>query len=354
MFDGTRQESSGNFTWSHNGDKIEVKYRGSFELSDDDTQIVTMSPNAFVRFSDGMWMRGHSVEFTADGSGNISRRFYIGSSERAFEPEGREWLAKTLPRFVRMSGFNAKARAARILRNGGVPALLAEINQIEGSYAKKVYYTELLKAAALDAATARRVLEQAAREITSDYELASLLIEGGDKLVKDDDTRAAYLEAARTLQSDYEQNRVLTSLVKRGPMSPALLAGVLETSIDLGSDYEAAQLLTLVVQGHAIEGSLRKPFFAAIGGIKSAYEKGRVLQTLLKRADLPSEVVVDALNEAGTIGSGYEASQVLQTAARNQSISGAARDAYVRAADRLGDYEQGQALAALVRNERRK
>jgi hypothetical protein len=45
---------------------------------------------------------------------------------------------------------------------------------------------------------------------------------------------------------------------------------------------------------------------------------------------------------------------VLQLIARTQPLTGDLRNAYVAAADRLGDYEQTQALAALVRSERRK
>jgi hypothetical protein len=52
--------------------------------------------------------------------------------------------------------------------------------------------------------------------------------------------------------------------------------------------------------------------------------------------------------------SGYELSQLLQTVAASHALSGALRDAYVEAADRLSGYEQTQALAALVRSERRK
>jgi hypothetical protein len=339
-------QSSGNYVWSNNGEKLEVHYRGTFELNDDDTDIVKMSPGGKVGFSDGR----RSIELTADNAGTITRRFFVGSSERPFEPEGREWLAAGLQRMVR-SGFNAKARVARFLRKGGAQAVLAEIANIEGNYAKRLYFGELVKTATLDPATARRVLEQAARELTSDYELASLLIDGSESLIGDDATRAAYLQAAKTLDSDYEQNRVLTTLIKKGSVTPELLAGVLETSRELGSDYEAASLLTLIVQRQAIDARLRASFFAAVRDLDSDYETGRVLKGLLDRPDVPSEVLLDALNEAGRLG-GYEASQVLQTAARNHNITGAAKDAYMRVAARLGDYEEGQALAALARSER--
>jgi hypothetical protein len=52
-------------------------------------------------------------------------------------------------------------------------------------------------------------------------------------------------------------------------------------------------------------------------------------------------------------GSSFEASQVLLAAAAAQPIAGPARDAYIDAAEKLGDFEQGKVLAALVRSERR-
>jgi hypothetical protein len=52
--------------------------------------------------------------------------------------------------------------------------------------------------------------------------------------------------------------------------------------------------------------------------------------------------------------SGFERSNVLLAVAKNHSLEGPARDAYIDAADKLGDHEQGQVLAALVKSERRR
>ncbi|MDQ3148977.1 MAG: hypothetical protein M3Q38_03505 [Chloroflexota bacterium] len=78
-----------------------------------------------------------------------------------------------------------------------------------------------------------------------------------------------------------------------------------------------------------------------------------MLLSVLRRGEVSNPTLLAALNAAGTIGSGYETSQVLQAAARAHAITGPARDVYVKVADRLGDYEQTQALAALARSERR-
>ena len=55
-------------------------------------------------------------------------------------------------------------------------AKLSEIDQIEGDYAKRRYYQELIKQANLNANALRDVLRQVARDISSDYEQAQLLI----------------------------------------------------------------------------------------------------------------------------------------------------------------------------------
>jgi hypothetical protein len=57
---------------------------------------------------------------------------------------------------------------------------------------------------------------------------------------------------------------------------------------------------------------------------------------------------------ARSVGSSYECSQVLITAAEHHALSGDLGDAFLDAANRLGKYEQGEAMAALVKSERRK
>lgn len=354
IVNGTGQESTSSYTWSSNGERLEVKHRGTFELNEDDSGIVKLSPGGYLRISDGGWLRGRTVEFTADGQGNVTTKYHVGTRERSFEPEGRQWLAEMLPKFVRRSGFGARTRVARYLRNGGVPAVLAEISQIDSSYAKKVYFRELLKQAPVEGATAQRVLEQAGREISSDYELATTLIAAADKLLVDDAARKAYFDATRTIESDYEMRRVLSAALKRGAIAPGLMADLLGAARALDSDYEAASLLLDVIGQQAIDGPVRAPFFAVVEDLSSRYERGRVLKALLRRGDLSAATLLDVLNAAAAMGGGYETSQVLQTAARSHAITGAARDAYLKAADRLGQHEQNQALAALVRSERSK
>ena len=406
-------------TWSNGKQKLEIKYEGAVEFTDDDSDVKSLSPGGYLKIREGGWTSTHTVEFEADGSGTIRRRYWEGNSEKPFEPQGKAWLSQILPRIIRQTGIGAPARVARILKAKGGAGVLSEITLIEGSWAKRVYFTELLKSPGLDSATVRQALEQAGREIDSDYELASLLI-SSDRLLVDDATRRAYFDAARTIQSDYEMRRVFSSALKRGPVAPDLLAGVLGASTTIDSDYELAELLvqiarlqpldartrapflkalttvgsdyecrrvvsavvqadpspdTLasmldpslaidsdyeqasflidVAKSQSIDGPLRAPFFKGVETLSSSYERGRVLQAVVKGGTLPQETLVAVLRSTASMTSGHEASQVLLAIAATQKISGEARDLYVSTAERLGDYEQGRSLTALVKAERR-
>ncbi len=419
-------QSHGTYSWSHNGEKLEIRYDGEVEFTDDDSDVKSLSPGGLLRLRDGGMMTsllgGRTVEFKTDASGSITRRFWVGSSERSFDPEGRKWLASVLPRFIRQSGIGASARVARILKQKGPAGVLAEISLIEGSWSKRRYFSELFKTTTLDPGTLRQALVQAGREIDSDFELASLLIDNADRLLVDDATRQAYFEASKSIDSDFEMHRVFSAALKRGPVPPGLLVAMLSTSrsiesdfeeasllVDVAklqpldnttrpaffsaldtvqsdfehhrvlaalttrgdltpetsaamlasgaavdSDFEAASFLVSLVKRQPIEGDVRAPFFRAVDTISSSFERGRVLQAVAKRPDASPETVLAVLRAAATMGSGFEISQVLLTVVSNHAVEGPARDAYVAAAEKLGDFEQGRTLSALVKSERRK
>jgi hypothetical protein len=324
------------------------------EFADDDTDVKRLSPNGMLRIKEDGLLRSRSVEFTSDASGNITRRYWSGTSERPFEPEGRAWLAEFLPRFIRQSGIGAEERVARILKSKGVAGVLAEISLIEGSGSKRRYFGELLRTGTLDPAAVRQVLVQAGREIDSDFELGGLLIRFNDRLLVDNNTRQAYFDAAKTIDSDFEMRRVYSAAIKETAMSPELTAQVLNASVSIGSDFELGSLLKQIVSTQPIEGPVRAPLFKAIEEVGSSFERGKVLQAIAKRTDLSADSILAVLRATEGIDSGFEAGNVLRTVAAYQQITGPARDAYIAVASKLGDFEEGRAMAALVRSERTK
>jgi beta-lactamase regulating signal transducer with metallopeptidase domain len=97
--------SSGNIIWSHNGERLEATYRGGVEFSGDGKDVKSLTPHGWLRITDSGWLGGHTMEFRANASGRIERRFYTGSRQQPFEPEGRKWMEQVLPRFIRQTGI---------------------------------------------------------------------------------------------------------------------------------------------------------------------------------------------------------------------------------------------------------
>ena len=72
---------------------------------------------------------------------------------------------------------------------------------------------------------------------------------------------------------------------------------------------------------------------------------------VIKRSDASADTVTAVLRSLDGMGD-FETSQVLKGIAQRHTLSGEARDLYIKTAERLGDFHQNEALAALVRQTR--
>jgi beta-lactamase regulating signal transducer with metallopeptidase domain len=341
-------DSSGTWVWSNNGEKLQVSYSGTFEFSDDDTDVRQLSPGGYLKISDGAWFGRHSVE-VRERDGKVDRRYYVNGSERPYDPDGRAWLRDNLPKFVRNTGIGAPARVARFLKSAGVTAVTGEIARIEGAYVKGIYFRELIKQATLTPEQYRQVMQQASREMKSDYELASLLITIADRLPNDETSRDAYFTAASGISSDYELRRVYSTMLKRGPVSPQTLAGILEHSITIGSDYEQSELLRQIMSQQILDEKTRAAFFKAFMTIESDYERHRVLKSVVDRFPDPATLEA-ALTQAGSMTSDYEAGTFLHEVLKQSGVEGPLRAPFFKVVSGMSSgYEKGRVLQAAVK-----
>ena len=341
-------DQNGTFSWSSNGEKLEVSYRGAFEFTDDDTDVRQLSAGGYLKISNGAWIGRHSVEIRERG-GQLERRYYVNASERPYEPEGRLWLRDNLPRFVRNTGIGAPARVARFLKSGGVPSVMGEIGRIDSNYVKGIYFKELFRQATLTPEQYRQAMAQASREMKSDYELAQMLISIADRLPSDDVSRDAYFSAASTISSDYELRRVYSTMLKRGPVAPQTLAGILTHSTTIESDYELSELLRQIMSQQSLDDKNRAAFFRAVSSLSSDYERHRALKSVLSRS--PDAATVEAaLAAAVGMSSDYETGTFLHEVLKAGDIEGSVRAPFFKVASSLtSGYEKGRLLQAVVK-----
>jgi beta-lactamase regulating signal transducer with metallopeptidase domain len=343
------QQGTGNFTWSDNGEKVAIKWTGAFRISDDDKDIVWVEAGKTVQVSDGAWLMSTGVEVKGLADGKVEHAYYRNGFTRPYEPEGREFLATMLLKVVRVSGFGAESRVERFLKQGGVNAVLAEIDLLQGDYARRVYYSELLKQAKVPPAELTRIMAKAGETIRSDYELASLVVTALGSTQGDEAARVGVIDATKTIGSDYEMRRALTAALTE-PMTPKVSAAVLAAAVNIQADYERATFLIDVAKKGGLSPATKTAYFDLVKGIRSSYEQGRVLRSVSAMPNMTDDVMSDAVKASQTMAGDYERRQFLSASIARQPVTARnAGDVIQSAAGIKSDNERATLLVDLAK-----
>ncbi|MCA1627987.1 MAG: hypothetical protein LC742_08485 [Acidobacteria bacterium] len=273
------------WTWqrSDDGMKIEVRVEGKVEFAEDYSDVQQILGDGVLRIRDERTAEAKRYVVTRGADGQLKRSYSVNGEARAFDPGAREWLRGVLLLAARQGGLDARTRVKRILQRGGTKGLIEEISRIEGDYARRIYFEELLKVESLDAATLTSVLRDASKQISSDYERAQLLLHVADVYLVKSELLPIYFEATDRIDSDYEHRRVLSAALKKNKLGQNALLKMLKSSSAIQSDYEKATFLIEAAQLYAGETSLRAAFLEVVETINSDYERGRVLSNLAKK-----------------------------------------------------------------------
>lgn len=336
-------------TWSRNGCKIEVNARGEYQLAPtlDDLRSLSRGGSFVLSEDDGRVER--EVRITNASDGTLDHRYRVDGENRSWDAEGKAWFAQVVLRLDRATAWAVDVRFPAIMSRGGVDAVLAEIDLLEGDYARRVYFTRLASSAQLSSAQLVRVIDTAAQKIQSDYEMAELLIAASKQKAFDDPAQLSLARAASRIKSDYEKRRAFTALLTKDGLSSSTVGEILAGTKGMDSDYELAELLIEVSSRYAIAPATRRYYLDALGTIQSDYEYRRVVTALAKRPPLPPDFTRDILDHAGTHVKGYELAELLITIDKSLGKDRALSLALLDAASHLdSDYEHGRVLKDLV------
>ena len=212
-----------------NGKSFDFRVKGKPEFSDDYTDLKSLAPGGSVTIEEKTGSTSRKLEITPGDHGQLQRKYSVNGAAHELDAEGRQWMARIILDAVRQSGFDVERRVAKLFDRGGAQAVLDEVAQIDGDYAKSIYLRELLKGRQVDAATARRVVQIAAHEIKSDYEKRQVLSAVSGKYLDDQETAADFAGAVGTIHSDYDKGQALAALVNDHKLSADQLKAVLPT-----------------------------------------------------------------------------------------------------------------------------
>jgi len=335
--------------WSDGDCSYEMEARGEVKFNRDVTDIESISSGGSFTLEQHVGDDTKRLVVRPRNDGTLERSYSENGARHEFDADARAWLASALVALDRQTGFAVDQRVPALLERGGVDAVLQEVKLVSTDYARRRYYTKLLSMRQLDRAQVKRVVDQAGADMSSDYELAELLVAVSKLDAFSDDSHASFVAAAKKIDSDYERRRALNALLQRDRLAPTTVQALLDAASTIKSDYELAELLIDVSKRYAINDQTRATYIKALGAIKSDYEHRRVLSAIVAAGGLTPAVNRTLLQDAARIESDYELAEFLILMGKNGGLDASTRDAYFAAADKIGsDYEHRRALTPLV------
>ncbi len=324
----------------------EIRLHGDVHFNDGETDITSMSPDAFFSYEESYGFSSRRYQAAADSSGQIKRAYLVDGREKPLDADAQAWLRAAIPDFLRESGIDAPERVRRIMKQGGAPAVLTEIGKIHSDGTKRLYIREFVPIGSLNNDQFQSVL-RIVRGMGSDGEKAALLVFLAPYTLKDN-LRDYTFEAVKTIHSDGEKHRVLTQFLQHDS-SRATLALSARAAGDINSDGERAAVL-VDLAGH-LRGNddLRRPFFRSAESIHSDGEKARVLMAVIASAGEQPEVLAEALRVTESINSDGEKARVLVHADGYWKDDDRMRRVYFETARSIhSDGEKARVLTSLI------
>ena len=328
---------------------LEIVADGKFTFADDLSDIASLAPGATMTIKETNGRTVRKLEISSVG-GAIQRKFSLNGVSSPFGENERRWLADILLAVERRTGFSAGTRVPRLWENGGVKAVLAEVEAMTGSYAKRIYLDALFDLGIdLDGPTLARIIRTTGTAFDSDYERRLVLSRMPSQKFMDENAWNAFAEAVARMSSDYEKRLVITQAFDKGQLSASVAAKLLNSVSSMKSSYEIGQILKGPALNYATSSVSRPAYIAAVRKMGSDYELRQVLVALVDQAAATPGAIADLLAPASTIQSDYELGQVIVSFARRGSLSMEAVNTLTRLAGAMkSDYEKHRALKALI------
>ena len=324
-------DTSFQYISSSAGRCVQVAVWGHVEFSPDERAVRSVSRDGRLYIRERRTKMDREVEVTA-GDEESPRYAYSVDGERAsFDDEGRAWLEELLPEILRESGLNAPEHVARLRREGGVSAVLADISRTESTSAKRAAYDALLHQGKFSDEEAAKIARQAGTDLSSsDGELRAVLEQMGKMGHMSSPMVQAFSSAVEHMSSDGEKRALLQQYAREGDREMLLVA--IRQARSISSDGEKAEFLRATANKYLAndDESLRKAFFDVTQTISSDGEKRNVLNETLPYAQRPA-VLLSVLESARQISSDGEKSELLVTILRRRLLTTSAlREAFMQ------------------------
>jgi beta-lactamase regulating signal transducer with metallopeptidase domain len=344
---GSADDGKGNafVAWTGADCSVVIHVVGEPVFTGDESDVASFKGSGRFTVTDSEGRTETVYDVRGDGA-SLHRSYAVDREEQPVSADAGRWIAGMIVEYVRQSGYQAEARAQRILAARGVAGLLEEISAIRSDYGRGRYYLAGI-AARPTAAEIRQFLDHAAGHLDSDYEKGRVLSAVPVALLGEPGIRTSFLEVTRSIDSDYEKARALVAISGAG-LDPASTHTALTAATTVTSSYERSRVLQAVTKSAPAGRDLDPLYFDAVTGIDSDYEKGQVLVAYAQHGSLSAVSLGRLYAAAASIGSSNDLANLLVASIGSSASVSDRCSGYLAAASHIdSDYDKARALLAL-------
>jgi beta-lactamase regulating signal transducer with metallopeptidase domain len=323
---------------------VSAEIFGEFQLADDLSDVVRLTPGGSLTI-DRLTPR-ESVGFTvrASASGALTRE-YRRDGRTVDASDANRWLPSLLRLLVVQGGIGVRERVEMLRRQGGIEAVLREIDEVTSDGIRRNYFIDLLGTKPdIPGPKLDVIVRQAAEQVSSDGDLRAIL-EAAARYEK----RASIVDAAERIGSSGDRRAVLTRLILDA--SDPVLKAVMVAAKGISSDGDKAGLLAKA-SGFVGEHPAAIPeYLDAAASIRSDGDKAMVLKVAAREwSPTLGKLGYAMISVAKSIRSSGDRANVLVTLARQGYITDAeTKQAAIDAAKGLGEGDYEMVMRALVK-----
>ncbi len=331
--------------------EIRIEYEGEITLNEEGTDIQSISDRGYFRYRDKQARK--EIYIRSNARGELTKEYFIRGKEQPYEPEGRLFFQKILPKLIRESGLGAEQRVKSIYQKTGLSGVLTEIGQIDSDYVKGKYFNYLLEDRSFEDQELARILDQISKQIDSDYEQTKLLVRYRAQFLSNAQTTTAYLQSAQQIDSDYEKSKILRQALEQKDLSASQMSEILKVAAGFDSDYEKAKVIKVLLEERTLSDEQLNLALKATENIDSDYEKSKLLKKILEKNSLNEAQITQAIQAVAQIDSDYEKSKMLIGMTSAGRLSADQTQLVIQMAARIdSDYEKAKVIRNLLETNR--
>ena len=315
-----------------NGQKdFRIEYEGDITLSSDDRDITGISRGGFIEIKKSSFGTRRRI-LIHNETGTLVKKYFVGWSEKSFNPEGKKWLADILPEILRTTTIAAKSRVDRFYKKNGANGVLSEVRKMKSDYIKSAYIKLLLEKN-LSTNDLVKTIESTGNYIKSDHYVSQILKSNQKAFLKNDRTVTAFINASKSLNSDHYSTNILKAVIEDASISDKQLGSLLEITKGIKSDHYITQLLKSIMENRKLNDDNMGKILALTKDVNSDHYKVTILKLALKNKNLSKKAHEQFLATVKDIKSDHYVSSIITEILKNNSFSSSSINTIVKMVD---------------------